>query len=143
MIFHDCNQNPFQVQSVLGVVIFLVFSLFHFCVVTVSCPDNSFEQWAFLFYTTYVKQKGISTCYPRRFFSFKLFFVIIDSCEVDGNPEITTNLSEITTPENIFYLELVQVILCLALISTTLLLPKITENVNSTKWWITIFNPLF
>ena len=62
----------------------------------------------------------------------------LDSCKVDGHLEITTNLSEITTPENIFYLELVQVILCLALISTTLLLPKITENVNLSKLLMTI-----
>lgn len=60
-------------------------------------------------------------------------YLFVDTCKVDGNLEITTNPSEITTPENIFYLELVQVILCLALISTTLLLPKITENVNFIK----------
>ena len=60
-------------------------------------------------------------------------YLFVDTCKVDGNIEITTNPSEITTPENIFYLELVQVILCLALISTTLLLPKITENVNFIK----------
>ena len=67
----------------------------------------------------------------------------LDSCKVDGHLEITTNLSEITTPENIFYLELVQVILCLALISTTLLLPKITENVNSSLLMTNVFKKLF
>ena len=59
----NSNKNTFQVQSVLGVVIFLVFSLFHFCAVTVKCPseNNHVEQWAYIFYTTYVKQKGMCT----------------------------------------------------------------------------------
>ena len=60
--------NAFQVQSVLGVVIFLVFSLFHFCAISVSCPgpENNLEQWAYVFYTTYVKQKGMNCAFTRK-----------------------------------------------------------------------------
>ena len=108
-----------------------MFSLFHFCAVTVSCPEGKLEQWAFVFYTTYVKQKGFAL--QLIMIVIRLTFLSADSfeCKVEGNPEYTTNTSEVTQPENIFYLELVQVILCLALISTTLLLPKISKDVTT------------
>ena len=66
MINHTTSKNenetqvcsPPQVQSILSVIVFVTYSLFHFCAVSVSCPKTRVEKWAFLFYTTYVKEKG-------------------------------------------------------------------------------------
>ena len=51
-------REDFQVESVLGVAVFTIFSLFHFCAIDVNCPESKIEQYAFVFYTTYVKGKG-------------------------------------------------------------------------------------
>ena len=59
--------------------------------------------------------------------------VFTDSCKVGGLPEITSNPNTITAPENIFYLELVQLLLSLATLATTILLPRIQTQVSSTR----------
>ena len=51
-------KKKLQVESVIGVAVFTIFSLFHFCAIDVDCPDSKVEQYAFVFYTTYVKGKG-------------------------------------------------------------------------------------
>lgn len=47
-----------QVESVIGIAVFAVYLLFHFCAVQVSCPSNRLEELAFVFYTTYIKNRG-------------------------------------------------------------------------------------
>ena len=51
---------PPQVESVIGIAVFAVYLLFHFCAVEVHCPSpsNRPEELAFVFYTTYIKNKG-------------------------------------------------------------------------------------
>ena len=49
-------------ESLIGIAVFAVYLLFHFCAVQVKCPgpDKRVEEVAFVFYTTYIKNKGQS-----------------------------------------------------------------------------------
>ena len=49
-------------ESLIGIAVFAVYLLFHFCAVQVKCPgpDKRMEEVAFVFYTTYIKNKGQS-----------------------------------------------------------------------------------
>ena len=47
-----------QAESVVGVAVFAVYLLLHFCALQVSCPANRAEEVAFVFYTTYIKNTG-------------------------------------------------------------------------------------
>ena len=42
----------------VGVAVFALYLLFHFCAIRVSCPTNKPEEVAFMFYTTYIKNTG-------------------------------------------------------------------------------------
>ena len=47
-----------QAESVVGVAVFAVYLLLHFCALQVRCPANRAEEVAFVFYTTYIKNTG-------------------------------------------------------------------------------------
>ena len=49
---------PAQAESVLGIAVFALYLLFHFCALQVSCPDNKAEEVAFVFFTTYIRNQG-------------------------------------------------------------------------------------
>ena len=52
-----------QIESILGVVVCAVYVLLHFCTIPINCPGTSkLNQVAYVFYTTYLKEKGDHTC---------------------------------------------------------------------------------
>lgn len=108
------------VEAVLGVVVFTTYSLFHFCAIEVHCPQSKVEQFAFVFYTTYIKDK--------------------DSCKIVGidSSETTSNRDEsLTRPGIIFYWEIVFLCLNISLIFSTILLPKFkTERRAALPWLV-------
>merc|ERR1712106_644709 len=47
------------IESIIGVILCALYVLFHFCTITVSCPGKGkLQQVAFVFYTTYLREKG-------------------------------------------------------------------------------------
>ena len=104
------------------------------CAIPVNCPNNKVEELAYVFYTTYVKEKGIVRNYPFYISDLTEEFLLVDSCKINGTLEITSNENDLTQPKNIFYIELVLLLLNLSLMGAALLLPKMqTEVGKSTK----------
>jgi len=109
-----------MVESVLGIAVFAIYLLFHFCALQVSCPDSKAEEVAFVFYTTYVRPK--------------------DSCNITlGNetvPQYETNPNPLTEPEIIFYWEIILLVIHLALAGTSIILQRLEKESQAGIPWL-------
>jgi len=107
-------------EAILGVIVFGFYTLVHFCGITIHCPKSKIEEWAYIFYTTYVKSK--------------------DSCGtgLNSTAEWTTNDNALTSPNNIFILELVILVLNLALAGTVLLLSRFSSDRRNAAPWLLV-----